>query len=211
MVPTSVLVSHWRSWSPTTTADRKDSLWETIIKSAQLDVSVANPMTIVRDTSVADMLALQEIYAVEVLSGLASFEEIPPSASEMTERFEAIQRLALPYLTAELAGEVVGFAYASRYRPRPSYRYTVENSVYVAASARGQGVGRALLQGLICRCEGLGFRQMIAVIGDSANGGSITLHRKLGFEQIGTLHAVGFKLGRWVDTVLMQRALGAAR
>jgi phosphinothricin acetyltransferase len=163
---------------------------------------------LVRDTTEADMPAIQTIYARQVLHGLASFEEEPPSTQDLLARRAGVLELGLPYLTAELAGEVAGYAYASAYRPRPAYRHTIEDSVYVAERMQGQGIGRALLSALIVRCEAGRWRQMIAVIGNSGNAGSIALHRQLGFRVVGTFESVGFKLGGWVDTVLMQRALG---
>ena len=165
------------------------------------------PGLLVRDTTDGDMPAIQAIYARHVLHGLASFEEAPPTAGDLRSRRDGVVRLGLPYLTAEWDGRVVGYGYASGYRPRPAYRDTVEDSLYVADGMHGRGVGRALLAALIARCEHGPWRQMVAVIGDSGNAGSIALHRRLGFREVGTLHAVGFKLGRWVDTVLMQRPL----
>jgi phosphinothricin acetyltransferase len=162
----------------------------------------------VRDASDGDMAAVQRIYVHHVLKGLATFEEEPPSTEELLSRRSAIVALGLPYLAAELDGAVVGYAYAAVYRTRPAYRYTIEDSVYVADGFGGRGIGRALLAELIARCETGPWRQMIAVIGDSGNAASIAVHRSLGFEHAGTLGSVGFKLGRWVDTVLMQRALG---
>ncbi len=166
---------------------------------------------IIRDARPSDMPAIEEIYAREVLQGLASFEEVPPTANDLLARRERVLALGLPYLAAELGGEVAGYGYASPYRPRPAYRHTVENSVYVADGLQGRGIGRALLSALIARCEAGPWRQMIAVIGNSGNTGSIALHASLGFERVGVLQAVGFKHGRWVDTVIMQRGLGAAR
>lgn len=163
---------------------------------------------LIRDVADADMAAIRDIYADHVLEGLASFEMVPPNVAEMTRRRDALLEAGYPYRVAEVRGAVRGYAYASTYRPRPAYRYTVENSVYVARDAHRQGIGRQLLQDLIERCTRLGFRQMIAVIGDSANTPSIGLHRELGFAEIGTLPSVGFKFGRWVDSVIMQRALG---
>jgi L-amino acid N-acyltransferase YncA len=163
----------------------------------------------IRNAKPADMASVQKIYAHHVLYGLATFEEVPPSVEDMQGRRAAVLELGLPYLVAERAGEILGYSYATFYRPRPAYRHTVEDSVYLADGLGGQGIGAALLGELIGRCEAGPWRQMLAVIGDSANAGSIGLHRKLGFEHAGTLRAVGFKLGRWVDTVLMQRALGA--
>ncbi|GAA4341473.1 GNAT family N-acetyltransferase [Pigmentiphaga soli] len=162
----------------------------------------------VRDATPADMPAIRAIYAHYVLNGLATFEEVPPSADEMAARREAVLAAGLPYLAAELDGRVVGYSYATAYRARSAYRFTIEDSVYVGYGLSGRGIGSALLAELIARCERGPWRQMLAVIGDSANAGSIALHRRLGFQPAGTLRAVGFKLGRWVDTVLMQRALG---
>lgn len=163
---------------------------------------------VVRDAAEQDMAAIQAIYAHEVLRGLATFEETPPSTAEMLARRAGVLALGLPYLAAEIEGRIVGYSYATGYRPRPAYRYTVEDSVYVADGMHGRGIGRALLSGLIERCEAGPWRQMVAVIGNSGNAGSIALHRQLGFRLVGTFEAVGFKLGRWVDTVLMQRPLG---
>ena len=163
---------------------------------------------VVRDATEQDMAAIQAIYAQQVLQGLATFEEVPPTTDVMLARRASVLDLGLPYLAAEVAGQVVGYSYATPYRPRPAYRHTIEDSVYVAESMQGRGVGRALLSALIARCEPGPWRQMVAVIGDSGNAGSIALHRRLGFRLVGTFEAVGFKLGRWVDTVLMQRALG---
>lgn len=163
----------------------------------------------VRNTVGDDMPAIQGIYARYVLHGLATFEEEPPAVDEMRSRWEAIVARGFPYLTAELNGVAVGYTYATVYRPRPAYRHTVEDSVYVADGLHGRGIGRLLLAALIERCEAGPWRQMIAVIGDSGNAASIGLHRELGFRPVGTLSAVGFKLGRWVDTVLMQRELAA--
>ena len=170
--------------------------------------TLAAPQILVRDAAAADMPAIQAIYAHHVLHGLATFEEVPPPVAEMAERRAAVLQAGLPYLSAEIDGAVVGYAYATAYRPRPAYRHTIEDSIYVAHGLGGRGIGSALLQALIARCELGAWRQMLAVIGNSGNTGSIALHRRLGFESTGTLHAVGFKLGRWVDTVLMQRALG---
>ena len=157
------------------------------------------------------MGAVRDIYAHYVLHSLATFEETPPALDEMLLRRRASVDLGLPYLVAEAGGEILGFAYAAPYRPRPAYRFTVEDSVYVAEGLGRQGMGSALLGELIARCEGGPWRQMLAVIGDRANLGSIALHRRFGFELAGTLRSVGFKCGRWVDTPILQRALGAAR
>jgi phosphinothricin acetyltransferase len=169
----------------------------------------SRPALCVRDACDADMSAVTSIYAGHVLHGFASFEEIPPSLDEMKSRRAAVLQLGLPYLVGELDGRIVGYSYATFYRTRPAYRYTVEDSVYVADGLNGRGIGTALLTELIARCERGPWRQMLAVIGDSANTGSIALHRRLGFTPAGKLTSVGFKLGRWVDSVFMQRALGA--
>jgi L-amino acid N-acyltransferase YncA len=163
----------------------------------------------IRDAAEADMAAVQAIYARHVLHGLASFEEEPPSIEEMRLRRQQVLERGLPWIVAELEGEVVGYAYATGYRQRRAYRFTLEDSVYVADGMAGRGVGTSLLAALIARCEAGPWRQMIAVIGDSANAGSIALHRRLGFATIGILPSVGFKHGRWVDSVLMQRPLGS--
>ena len=161
-----------------------------------------------RDARAGDGAALQAIYGYHVLHGFGSFEEAPPAVEEMERRRAAVQDEGLPYLVAEAAGRVVGFAYAGRYRPRSAYRFTVEDSGYVAPGATGQGIGGRLLAEVISRAEALGLRQMIAVIGDSANLGSIRLHERLGFKRAGLFIAVGWKRERWLDSVLMQRSLG---
>lgn len=163
---------------------------------------------LVRDAKDIDVPAIQAIYAHYVLHGLATFEEVPPSVTELAGRRAAVIDAGLPYLVAEREGRVVGYAYAASYRSRPAYRYTIEDSIYVADGLGGGGIGSALLASLLARCEIGPWRQMLAVIGNSGNAGSIALHRKLGFAPVGTFTAVGFKLGQWVDTVLMQRALG---
>jgi phosphinothricin acetyltransferase len=155
-----------------------------------------------------DVPALTEIYAHHVRHGLASFEIEPPDAAEMARRHAHVVSLGLPYLVAEVGGRVAGYAYAAPYRTRPAYRFTVEDSVYVHPERVGHGIGSLLLPALISACEKAGCRQMIAVIGDSENWSSIKLHEKFGFARIGVLPAVGWKFGRWVDSVLMQRALG---
>ncbi|RWR08066.1 GNAT family N-acetyltransferase [Paenirhodobacter populi] len=163
----------------------------------------------IRDAEAGDMEAVQAIYAHHVLGGCASFEETPPDARELDARRAHVTAAGLPYLVAQADGRVVGYCYASVYRPRAAYRHTVEDSVYVADGLAGRGIGSALLGALIARCEAGPWRQMIAVIGDSGNRGSIALHSRLGFQPVGTLRSVGFKHGRWVDSVLMQRPLGA--
>jgi phosphinothricin acetyltransferase len=162
----------------------------------------------VRDAKEADIPAITEIYAGHVRHGLASFEEVPPSAAEMAARRERIVARGLPYLVLERDGAVLGYACAAPYRDRSAYRFTVEDSVYVAEGARRSGIGRALLAPLIDRCADAGYRQMVAVIGDSENVASIGLHASLGFRVAGTLPSVGFKFGRWVDAVTMVRSLG---
>jgi phosphinothricin acetyltransferase len=166
------------------------------------------PALLVRDATDADMPAVQAIYTPYVLHGLATFEEVPPPSDEMLSRKAAVLALGLPYLVAESEGRVVGYSYATSYRARPAYRHTIENSVYVQDGLGGRGIGSALLAELIARCETGPFRQMLAVIGNSGNAASIALHRQMGFRHIGTFESVGFKLGQWVDTVLMQRGLG---
>jgi L-amino acid N-acyltransferase YncA len=164
---------------------------------------------VIRPSAEADIPAITAIYADAVIHGTASFELEPPSDEQMARRRTALLAGGYPYLVATRDGALVGYAYAGAYRTRPAYRSTVEDSIYVDASVQGQGVGRALLDALIRDSEARGFRQMIAVIGDSASKGSIRLHASLGFRHVGTLEAVGYKHGRWLDTVLMQRRLGA--
>lgn len=148
------------------------------------------------------------IYAHAVIHGTASFEIEPPSEAEMHSRRTALESGGFPYIVAEIGSRVAGYAYAGPYRTRIAYRYTVEDSVYIHPDAHRQGVGRMLLTELIAQAEARGFRQMIAVIGDSAQTSSIALHRSLGFSPVGTFSNIGFKHGRWLDSVLMQRALG---
>ena len=162
----------------------------------------------VRDSVDADLPAAHAIYSHHVLHGLASFELEPPGAEEFARRRAELLASGLPWLVAEHEGVVAGYAYAGPYRPRPAYRYLLENSVYVHPEVQRGGVGSALLGALLHRCEALGARQMIAVIGDSANLASIGLHQKHGFARAGLIRSSGFKHGRWVDTVLMQRPLG---
>jgi L-amino acid N-acyltransferase YncA len=171
---------------------------------------MSEPTFSIRPAAAADFDVIQRIYAHHVLNGLASFEETPPDGAELMRRWRAIADAGLPYLCAtdDVGGALVGYAYAGSYRPRSAYRFTVEDSVYVAPGEAGRGIGRALLSQLIEICANLGKRQMIAIIGDSGNVASIALHRACGFELTGTFQAIGFKHGRWVDSVLMQRALG---
>jgi phosphinothricin acetyltransferase len=163
---------------------------------------------LVRSAEPEDMTAVQAIYAHHVTHGLGSFEETPPSLEEMNRRRQAIVEAGLPYLVCVAEGTIVGFAYAGLYRPRRAYRYSVEDSVYVAPGLGRRSCGRRLLSALIERCAALGYRQMLAVIGDRDNHGSTGLHRSLGFREVGHLPSVGFKHGRWVDVVVMQRTLG---
>jgi phosphinothricin acetyltransferase len=167
------------------------------------------PMATLRASTDADVPAVTAIYAHHVLTGLASFETVPPAAQEMARRRMEVLKRGLPFLVAEIAGSVVGYAYASPYRARPAYRFTLEDSIYIHPDHTRKGIGRLLLQALIASCEEKGYRQMVAIIGDSGNAPSIGLHQAFGFEHAGTLRSVGFKFGRWVDTVLMQRPLAA--
>ena len=166
------------------------------------------PRPIIRAAIPADLPAITAIYEEAVLYGTATFELIPPDLAEMTRRYEALLAGGFSYIVAESDSEIDGYAYAGPYRPRPAYRFTIENSIYLAPRAQRRGIGFALLQALLKDCEARGYRQMIAVIGDSANAGSIAVHRKAGFTMIGTHPNVGLKFGRWLDTVMMQRALG---
>ncbi len=163
---------------------------------------------IVRTSTEADVARCAEIYAYHVLHGTASFEIDPPDLAEMKKRRVSVLDLGLPHLVAEREGRVLGYAYAGNWRPRPAYKYSVEDSIYVDHAAVGQGVGKALLPVLIDHCTRLGKKQMVAVIGDSAQAPSIRLHASCGFRMVGTLENIGFKFGRWLDSVLMQRALG---
>ncbi|CAB3706668.1 GNAT family N-acetyltransferase [Paraburkholderia rhynchosiae] len=163
---------------------------------------------LIRDATEADLPAIQAIYAHHVLTGVASFEEDPPSVDDLRMRLASVRGHGLPYMVAEIDGEIAGYCYATPYRPRAAYRNTIEDSIYVNDAYRGRGLGRILLQALIERCETGPWRQMIAVIADGGSGGSLSLHKQLGFELTGTLKAVGFKHGRWLDTTLMQRTLG---
>ena len=165
---------------------------------------------IVEGAGAADAEAVAAIYAHHVLEGVGTFEERPPNAAEIERRRAGVAALGLPFLVARARGAVVGFAYASAFRARAGYRYTVEDSVYVAPHCLGRGLGKALLGAVIERCASVGLRQMIAVVGDSGNAASIGLHGAAGFVETGRLANAGFKFGRWVDVVLMQRPLGEA-
>jgi L-amino acid N-acyltransferase YncA len=163
---------------------------------------------IVRPAALADIAAITRIYADAVVNGTASFEIEPPDEAEMTRRQAALLNNGYPYLAAEVEGAIAGYAYAGPYRSRPAYKWSVEDSIYVAPAMHRKGIGGLLLRRLVAESEQRGFRQMIAVIGDSAQIGSIAVHERAGFSHIGTLRSVGFKHGKWLDTVLMQRALG---
>lgn len=176
-----------------------------------MNETTAAPLTTavrIRPALAQDLADIQAIYAHHVSTGLASFEEEPPGLEEMRQRFEAVTGSGLPYVVAELGGRIAGYGYCALYRTRSAYRYSLEDSVYVRAGSERRGVGKALLAELIVRSERLGYRQLVAVIGDSAHAPSIALHASAGFVRVGTLRSVGYKFGRWVDSVLMQRPLG---
>jgi phosphinothricin acetyltransferase len=163
---------------------------------------------VIRPCAEQDMRAVTEIYHHYVVHSPATFELVPPTYDEMLARYRKIMQGGFVYLVAELNGMVVGYAYVSTYRERPAYRFTVENSVYIRPGMERRGIGRRLLEALLAECENRPFRQVLAVIGDSANAASIRLHRSVGFEPAGTLRAVGYKFGRWLDCVLMQKHIG---
>ncbi len=162
----------------------------------------------IRDARPVDLPQITEIFAEEVRHGTASWSVEPPDLAEMTRRFDALTAQGYPYLVADRDGRVLGYCSAGPYRPRPGYRFTVENSIYARAEARGTGVAQALMNELIRRCEAGGFRQMIAVIGDSVDNPSIRFHEKMGFRHAGTFENIGWKFGRWLDSVVMQKTLG---
>lgn len=168
-----------------------------------------NSTPLIRASKENDLSCITSLYAHYVRHTTASFETDPPETSEMARRRQEILNRGLPYLVAEVSGAVAAYAYAASYRTRPAYRFTVEDSIYVHPDYVGKGIGRLLLAGLIHACEKTACRQMIAVIGGKDNAASVRLHRGFGFEPVGTLQSVGFKFGAWVDTVLMQRTLGA--
>ena len=163
---------------------------------------------LIRPSTADDLGAVTRIYAWHVDNGAGTFEIEAPDRAEMERRRADVLSNGLPWLVLESAGQVVGYAYANQFRPRPAYRYCVEDSVYLASEAIGKGNGRLLLAELLARCEAAGARQMLAVIGDSANTGSIGVHRALGFAPVGTMQAAGWKFGRWLDVVVMQKSLG---
>jgi L-amino acid N-acyltransferase YncA len=180
----------------------------TLIPTRRLIIFALMTSLEIRPATEADLPSVTRIYEHAVRHGTATFELVPPDLAEMTRRFDALMDGGFPYLAALLEGSVVGYAYAGPYRPRPAYRFTVENSVYLEPAIHRRGIGLQLLQHLITECETRGFRQMIAVIGDSANAGSIGVHARCGFQMIGTHPSVGLKFGRWLDTVMMQLPLG---
>ena len=167
-----------------------------------------HPALLIRPSTEADLPAITAIYAWNVLNGTGTFELEVPDTSEMARRRDDVLSKGLPWLVAQRDGIVVGYAYANHFRPRLAYRFCLEDSVYLSADARGQGLGRLLLAELLARCEAAGARQMLAVIGDSTNLGSIGVHRTLGFEHVGTMKAAGWKFERWLDVVIMQKCLG---
>lgn len=167
-----------------------------------------NPDLLIRPSTPADLPAISAIYGWNVHNGTGTFELDAPDEAEMSRRRDDVLSKGLPWLVVERGGAVQGYAYANHFRPRRAYRFCVEDSLYLAAGAQGQGLGRLLLVELMARCEAAGARQMLAVIGDSANLGSIGVHRTLGFEHAGVMKAVGWKFDRWLDVVVMQKALG---
>lgn len=174
---------------------------------------MTTPALLIRPSTSADLPAITAIYAEAVLNGTGTFELDPPDQAEMARRRDDVLSKGLPWLVAEAPGpagnQVLGYAYANHFRPRRAYRFCLEDSIYLHPDARGRGVGRLLLTELVGRCEAAGARQMLAVIGDAANAGSIGVHAALGFEHTGVLKAAGWKFDRWLDVVLMQRALGS--
>lgn len=167
-----------------------------------------SPDLLIRPSIPADLPAISAIYGWNVRNGTGTFELDAPDEAEMSRRRDDVLSKGLPWLVIERGGAVQGYAYANHFRPRRAYRFCVEDSLYLAASAQGQGLGRLLLAELMARCEAAGARQMLAVIGDSANLGSIGVHRTLGFEHAGVMKAAGWKFDRWLDVVVMQKALG---
>jgi len=162
----------------------------------------------IRNVCDKDMPAIQAIYALQVTHGVSSWEELPPSLEQMIQRQKTITQDGYPYIVAVRGDQVLGYAYASAYRTRPAYRYTVENSIYLAESAQRMGLGQKLLSQLIIQCTQEGFRQMIAVVGDSENHMSIDFHKKMGFEEVGVIKSIGYKFERWLDSVMLQLTLG---
>jgi len=167
----------------------------------------AEPL-VIRPAAPVDLPSVTAVYAWNVDNGTGTFELEAPDLAEMTRRHADVTGKGLPWLVAERAGLVLGYAYANHFRPRRAYRFCLEDSIYLAPEAQGQGIGRLLLAELMARCEAAGARQMLAVIGDSANAGSIGVHRTLGFEQVGLMKSAGWKFDRWLDVVVMQKSLG---
>jgi L-amino acid N-acyltransferase YncA len=163
---------------------------------------------LIRDSTSADLSAIADIYGWNVQNGTGTFELEPPGADEMARRRDDVLAKGLPWLVAQVDGAVLGYAYAAQFRPRMAYRFALEDSIYLAPAAQRQGVGRLLLAELLARCEARGARQMFAVIGDSQNTGSIAVHRRCGFTDVGVMRSAGWKFDRWLDVVIMQRALG---
>ena len=187
---------------------KKRSLFLFLGSSARPSARPPIMLPSIRFAEPRDIAAITAIYDAAVRHGTASFEIDPPDEREMRRRYEALRAGGYPYLVAEAGGIILGYAYAGPYRDRPAYRWCIEDSVYVARQSQRRGLGRALLERLIDDARAGGFRQMIAVIGDSANAASIELHRGAGFRLVGAFENIGFKFGRWLDTVLMQRPLG---
>jgi len=169
---------------------------------------MSTPALLIRPSTPADLAAITAIYAWNVLNGTGTFELDAPDETEMARRRDDVLSKGLPWLVVQRDGVVLGYAYANHFRPRKAYRFCLEDSVYLAPEAKGQGLGKLLLAELLGRCEAAGARQMLAVIGDSANLGSIGVHRTLGFEHIGVMKAAGWKFDQWRDVVIMQKALG---
>lgn len=169
---------------------------------------MSSPDLLIRPSSPADLPAITAIYGWNVLNGTGTFELDAPDEAEMARRREDVLGKGLPWLVVERANVVLGYGYANHFRPRKAYRFCLEDSLYLSAEAKGQGLGRLLLAELMARCEALGARQMLAVIGDSGNLGSVGVHRTLGFEHVGVLKSAGWKFDRWLDVVIMQKALG---
>ena len=165
-------------------------------------------MTMIRPSRDEDIAAITAIYAHHVLNGTSAFEIDPPSVADMTSRRADVLSKGLPYIVAEEAGQVIGYAYCTWFKPRPAYRFSAEDSIYLAPGVHGKGIGRALLAELAAQAERVGIRKLIAVIGDSSNAGSIGVHRSLGFEHVGILKSCGWKFDQWLDVVLMEKALG---
>ena len=165
-------------------------------------------MTLIRPSRDEDLDAITRIYAHHVLRGTGTFETSPPTQDEMAGRRADVLGKGLPWLVIEVDGQVMGYAYGNWFKPRPAYRYSVEDSIYMAPESAGKGLGKLLLTELLAQCERAGVRKVMAVIGDSANAGSIGVHKALGFEQVGVVQSCGWKFGRWLDIVLMQKSIG---